>query len=153
MKYERKQIKNLLPHREPMLLLDTVELVESVNEDGENIKNSVATYHVKGDEYFLQGHFPDNPVVPGVILCEMMAQSCCVLVDDNQDKNVLTFLTGLNNVKFKNPVRPGDTIEMTCKITKRARIFLFAEGTATVNGKICMMGEFSFALVPNNNIK
>jgi 3-hydroxymyristoyl/3-hydroxydecanoyl-(acyl carrier protein) dehydratase len=70
----REEIKELIPHREPMLLLDSLE-----------IGNGVARgqYLVRGDEWFLQGHFPGNPVVPGVILCEIMAQTCSVLLGEN----------------------------------------------------------------------
>ena len=67
----KEEIKKILPHREPMLLVDEVELVDGV---------AHGKCHIKGDEYFLQGHFPGNPVVPGVIQCEMMAQSACVLL-------------------------------------------------------------------------
>ena len=68
----REELKNILPHREPMLLVDDVSLTE----DGE----CIAHYTVRGDEFFLQGHFPGNPIVPGVILCEMAAQSSAVLL-------------------------------------------------------------------------
>ena len=70
---QRDQIKTFLPHREPMLLVDDVTM------EGDT---AIAHYHVRGDEYFLQGHFPGNPIVPGVILCEIMGQSMCILVRD-----------------------------------------------------------------------
>ena len=134
----RDEIKQLLPHREPMLLLDEAEL----NEEGQ----SVAKYHVRGDEFFLQGHFPGNPIVPGVIQCEMIAQAAVMLLPDCKDCTPL--YTGLNNVKFKNPLLPGDTAVMTVTLEKRRGIFCFAKGKLECNGKLCTSAEFSFALVP-----
>ena len=96
----QEEIKKILPHRDNMLL---VEEAESVDEN-----TAKGRYTIKGDEFFLQGHFPGNPVVPGVILCEMMGQaSCCLLAD--KVKNCTPYFTKMNNVKFRNPVKPGDT--------------------------------------------
>jgi 3-hydroxyacyl-[acyl-carrier-protein] dehydratase len=130
----------ILPHRDNMLLVE-----EAAVEDG----RAKGKYHVRGDEWFLQGHFPGNPVVPGVILCEMLAQSACVLLADVAQGKT-PFYTGLNNVKFKTPVKPGDTFETECVITKSKPPFYFAEGQGTVNGKLCVKAEFSFALMKQN---
>ena len=107
----QKEIMKILPHRDAMLLLDEAE-----SRDGE----AVGRYHVRGDEFFLQGHFPGNPVVPGVILCEILAQSACVLMRDAMTEGKLPVYTGLNHVKFRSPVKPGDTVEARCHI-KRAK--------------------------------
>ena len=133
----REEIKSILPHREPMLLLDDV-----TNTDGV----AVGHYHVRGDEFFLQGHFPGNPIVPGVILCEILAQSACVLLSDSLKDGQLPVYTGLDKVRFRNSVRPGDTIETRCTIKRAKHPFYFAEGTVTVAGTVCVSAEFSFAV-------
>ena len=133
----REEIKKILPHREPMLLLDEVELIDG---------KSHGKCHIKGDEYFLQGHFPGNPVVPGVIQCEMLAQSACVLLIGEAAGKTPLF-TGLDKVKFRGQVKPGDTLETECEILRQRGQFYFAKGTGKVNGKLCVSAEFSFALV------
>lgn len=133
----REEIMKILPHREPMLLIDDVEKIED---------EAVAHYTVRGDEFFLQGHFPEHPVVPGVILCEMLAQSACVLLLELAGEGKLPVYTGLNKVKFRGMVKPGDTVEMRCHLTKSRHPFYFAQGTVTCDGKKCVSAEFSFAV-------
>ncbi len=133
----REEIMNILPHREPMLLLDEVESRDDM---------AVGHYTVRGDEFFLKGHFPDDPIVPGVILCEILAQSACVLLKDAMTEGKLPVYTGLNNVKFRSPVRPGDMVETQCRIKRSKHPFYFAEGTVTVDGRLCVSAEFSFAI-------
>ena len=134
----REEIKNIIPHREPMLLVDEVELC------GDN--SSLGYYTVRGDEFFLQGHFPGNPIVPGVILCEMTAQSSAAMfASDTKGKTPL--YTGINNVRFKNQVKPGDKIEFRCRIERVKAPFYFIHGEAFVGDKLCMSGDFSFAIV------
>lgn len=133
----RDEIMEILPHRDHMLLLDQVE-----NREG----TAVGHYTVRGDEFFLRGHFPDNPIVPGVILCEILAQSACVLLKESLDGGRLPVYTGLNHVKFRSPVKPGDTIETNCQIKRAKHPFYFAEGTVTVEGRLCVSAEFSFAI-------
>ena len=134
----REEIKKILPHREPMLLVDEVELVDG---------KSHGKCHIRGDEYFLQGHFPGNPVVPGVIQCEMLAQSACVLLAQGASGGANHLFTRLDKVKFRGQVKPGDTLETECEITRQRGSFYFAKGTGRVNGKVCISAEFSFALV------
>lgn len=133
----REELKKILPHREPMLLLDEATL----QEDG----TAIGKYTVRGDEWFLQGHFPGNPILPGVIQCEMMAQSCCVLMGEAAaGKN--TLFAGMEKVRFKGMVRPGDTLELHCEIVKQRPPFYFTKGKGYVNGKLVVSAELSIAL-------
>ena len=133
----REEIMTILPHRDNMLLLDAVERKDGTS-DGQ--------YTVRGDEFFLKGHFPDHPIVPGVILCEILAQSACVLMQDAMSEGTLPVYTGLNHVKFRSPVKPGDTVETRCYIKRAKHPFYFAEGTVSVDGRLCVSAEFSFAV-------
>ena len=134
----KEEIKKILPHRDDMLLIDEAEIVDG---------KAHAKRKITGEEFFLRGHFPGNPVVPGVILCEILAQSTCVLLADTMDDSVTPYFSGLNNVKFKHPVKPGDTIETECEITRAKGVFYFASGKGFVDGKLCVSADFSFALV------
>ena len=139
----KEEIKTFLPHREPMLL------VEEANIDENGIGH--CRYTVKEDEFFTRGHFPGNPIVPGVIQCEIMAQSCAILVKDEIPGN-MTLYAGLDKVRFKNTVKPGDVCEVTCQLTNRrdgaASKLFFCSAKLEVNGKLCCKGELSFALIP-----
>ena len=143
-KLNRDEIKTFLPHREPMLLVDDVTMEGDV---------AIAHYHVRGDEYFLQGHFPGNPVVPGVILCEIMGQAMCILVRDELSAGRIPLYSGIREVRFRQPVRPGDTIEVRGRITDRRSLIFHAEAEAKVDGKTAVKGVLSFALIdtPKNN--
>lgn len=134
----KEEIKSFLPHREPMLLVDEATIIDENTAEGK--------YEVKGTEWFLKGHFPGNPVVPGVILCEIMAQTCSVILADKV-KGKTPYFTGLNNVKFKTPVKPGDVLLIKGKIVKSRNPFIFGEATGSVNGKVCVSAEFSFAII------
>ena len=134
---DREELKNYLPHREPMLLVDDISM------EGE-----IATghYQVRGDEFFLQGHFPGYPVVPGVVMCEIMGQCSSALLLDVLPGR-LTFYAGLDNVRFKNQVRPGDLITVTSRISTRRGLTFFTEAEARVDGKLCAKGNLIFMLV------
>ena len=133
----REDFKKILPHREPMLLVDEAELTGPENARG--------SYAVRGDEWFLDGHFPGNKVVPGVMLCEMMAQISAVLVAERIN-GATPYFTGLDGVRFRNKVVPGDTLCVESTLVKEKPPFYFVEAKGMVNGKLCVNASFSFVL-------
>ena len=140
----REELKTYLPHREPMLLVDEAHIAEP--------GLCRASYRIRPDEYFCQGHFPDNPIVPGVIQCEIMAQSCALLLG-NDIIGKTTLYTGINNVRFKRVVRPGDLCEIEARLVSRRSNLVFCSAQLTVEGELCCKGDLSFALVdtPTSN--
>ncbi|HZK03200.1 MAG TPA: 3-hydroxyacyl-ACP dehydratase FabZ [Bacteroidaceae bacterium] len=140
---KREEIKKYLPHREPMLLVDEMNL------DGEYV---LAKYHVRGDEYFLQGHYPGHPVVPGVILCEIMGQSCALLVKELL-LNRTPMYAGLDGVKFKKPVVPGDTVNVKARIESSRKLMVVVNAEAFVNGEMCVKGKLTFVMVDNDKLR
>lgn len=136
----REELMKILPHRDVMLLLDEAEVIDGA---------AHGKLAITGDEWFLKGHFPDEPIVPGVIQCEILAQSTCVLLQDaiaDAPNGVRTLYTGLNNVKFRKPVRPGDVFRTECVIEKQKGPFYFASGKGYVGDTLCISAEFSFAV-------
>ena len=131
-----EELKNHLPHRDAMLLIGEVEV-----EDRDGVRTAVGKTPISGDEWFLKGHFPGHPVVPGVILCEIMAQSCCLICDT---ANGLPFFAGIKNAKFRRQVRPGDTLVTECAITRSLGGFYTAKGIGKVDGEVAVEAEFSF---------
>jgi len=144
----REEIKTFLPHREPMLLVDEI----NVTKDENGNETAKAVYYVTGDEYFLQGHFPQKPVVPGVILCEIMGQSSSILMKEELIGRT-PFFTGMSDVRFKRPAFPRDTLEITARIYNRRTLIFFVEATIHIKGELCASGKFTFALVDNERTK
>lgn len=134
---KREEIKQVLPHREPMLLVDEMEM------QGDEC---VAHYTVRGDEFFLQGHFPSMPVVPGVILCEMMGQGSALLLHDDLDGHLTPMFVQMENVRFKHPVRPGDTVVSHSKVLNRRANIVFIESVAYVGQQVCCSAKLTVAL-------
>ncbi|MBQ8833268.1 MAG: beta-hydroxyacyl-ACP dehydratase [Paludibacteraceae bacterium] len=141
----REEIQRLIPHREPMLLVDEVEM---------NGAESVSKYTIRDNEFFTQGHFPDNPIVPGVILCEMMAQGSALLLKDCLQDH-LALYAGVTDTRFLRVVRPGDTVVTRGHLVTKRGPLVIIEAMATVNNQLCCKGRLSFMLTPkpnNNNI-
>jgi len=135
---DREGIKQIIPHREPMLLVDRMEL------DASGVGH--AWYTVPENPFYCQGHFPGNPIVPGVILCEMMAQSTCQLFPE-VFKDHLVVYRGLDEVKFRGTVRPGDLCEITCRLTEQKGSLYVCETTLSVAGKRCAQAVLTLAAV------
>ena len=134
----QQDIMQYMPHRPPMLLLHEVRLAG----EGE----ATGAYHVRGDEEFLKGHFPGNPVVPGVMLCEMIAQTAGILVKDELQKGRTPLFVGIEGVRFRRMVKPGDVVHTACSLLRQAGSLIRIRGEATVEGELCCKGEFLLML-------
>jgi len=119
-------------------------LVDSIEVQGES---ATGTYRVKGDEWFLSGHFPGMPIVPGVILCEMIAQTgSVILLAKERFKGAVPLFAGMTNVRFKRVVRPGDTLTLKAYLKRLYGEIGFGTGEAYVGNELAASLEFSFAL-------
>ena len=128
-------IRGILPHRYPFLLVDRI-----IEMDAERI---VGIKNVTANEPFFQGHFPDFPVMPGVLIVEAMAQTAGVLVLQSMEDrhNKLVFLVAIENARFRKPVVPGDTLRMEMKVIKRKASVAKMAGVATVDGVVVAEAE------------
>jgi len=136
-------IRSIIPHRYPFLLVDKIiELTPGVRAVG--IKN------VTANEPFFVGHFPTYPVMPGVLIVEAMAQVGAVaLLSTEQFKGQMAFFAGIDKVRFKRQVQPGDSLLLTVELGQMRRNIGSGSGTATVDGELACRGEFMFALAPD----
>ncbi len=137
----KEEIKNIIPQREPFLMIDEVE--EYV--PGES---AIAYKNVNEQEWYFKGHFPGNPIMPGVLITESLAQTGAVAIlsmNENKGKNAL--FGGIDKMKFKRKVVPGDRLKLEVKIIKRKGPIGIGEAIATVDEKIVAKGELTFALV------
>ena len=143
-KLNKDQIKNLLPHREPMLLID--ELINIVD-----LKSATAIVNVKKDSFFVQGHFPGQPVMPGVLIVEAFGQAAAALTADGIDKetyeNKLVYLMGVEKAKFRNPVIPDCQLLLDIEaVRSHGRVWKY-KGEAKVNGQKMAEAMWSAAIV------
>jgi 3-hydroxyacyl-[acyl-carrier-protein] dehydratase len=141
MSLDIKQIMEIIPHRFPMLLIDRVEEVEPG-------KRVVGYKNVTINEHFFQGHYPDYPVMPGVLIVEAMAQlggTAILSMDEYKGKTPL--FGGIKSAKFRRPVVPGDTLRLEVEIVKIKGPLIVGKGIATVEGKKASEAELTFMLV------
>ena len=136
---DRERIMEMIPHRDPFLMIDAVTDIVS-NERATGIKN------VSLDEYYFRGHFPSRPVMPGVLIIEAMAQTAAVLVVHTlgpASEGKLVYFMSVDNARFRHPVVPGDRIHVhVTKQRNRGNVWKF-EGEAKVNGKLCAEAVFA----------
>lgn len=133
-----EEVKEVIPNRYPILYIDFVDSIESG-------KKIIATKNVTINEDFFQGHFPENPVMPGVLILETLAQAGSILIlksDEFQGKTA--YIGGINKAKFRQKVVAGDTLKLSFEITKMKGTVGTAEAKATVADKIAAECEFTF---------
>jgi 3-hydroxyacyl-[acyl-carrier-protein] dehydratase len=139
-----KEIFRRLPHRYPFLLVDRI-----VEMEGD--QRIVGIKNVTMNEGFFQGHFPNRPVMPGVLICEALAQVGAIFafsLRNTMDDNRVFVLTGLDRVKFKRTVEPGDQLRLELNSVKRRGSFWKLKGVASVDGKVVAQAEISAMEVP-----
>jgi len=138
------EIQNIIPHRYPFLLLDRIIEVEPG-------KKAVGIKNVTANEYFFQGHFPGYPIMPGVLIVEALAQTAGIavaLLEENKGK--LGVFAGIDNMKFKRQVVPGDTLRLEAEILVSKMGVSKARVTASVEGQVAAEGEIKFMLIDVN---
>ena len=138
------QISELLPHREPMLLIDELHNIEK-------LFSATAIVNVRKDSFFVLGHFPDNPVMPGVLIVEAFGQAAAALTAHGLDKetydNKLVFLMGIEKARFRNPVIPDCKLELKIQaIRTHGRVWKY-KGVAFVDGKKMADAQWSATIV------
>lgn len=141
MKLDRDQVLELLPHRTPFLLVDEVI-------DGDPGDRAVAVRHLREDDWWFAGHFPGNPVMPGVLIVEAMAQTATIAVrsGDEPDGRIGLF-AGIDKVRFKRVVKPGETLTCEAWITAKRDPIGRAKVEARVGDQLVARGELMFAIV------
>ena len=140
MKLSTKEIMEIIPHRQPFLLIDTIEELEPG-------VRAVAKKCVSYNEPYFAGHFPGEPVMPGVLQIEALAQTGAVAILCQENfKGKTAYFAGINNAKFKQRVVPGDTLELTTEIIKVKGPIGVGKAVAKVNGKTACMAELTFAI-------
>lgn len=135
-----KEIEAIIPHRHPFLLIDRIDELEP------GVKAS-GIKCVSFREDFFAGHFPQEPVMPGVLICEALAQVGAVaILSVEENKGKTAFFGGMDKVKFRRKVVPGDTLELKCEIIKQKGPIGVGKAVATVNGELAVSAEMTFVV-------
>lgn len=135
------EIQQIIPHRYPFLLVDKIIELEPG-------KRAVGIKNVSINEPFFQGHFPNNPIMPGVLIVEALAQVGCIAVlSMEENKGKLAVFAGIDNLRFKKQVIPGDVLRLEAELIGLKRNIGKAKVTATVDGEIAVVGEIMFGIV------
>ena len=133
-----KETQEILPHRHPFLLIDCIEEVEPG-------VGAVGYKSVTYNEPFFAGHFPQEPVMPGVLIIEALAQTGAVaILSKEENKGKIAYFGGINSAKFKKKVVPGDKLRLECRIIKQKGPVGVGQAVATVDGKVAVSAELTF---------
>ena len=147
LKLSKNDIINLLPHRDPMLLIDELY-------DIKNLESATAVVNVKKSSFFVQGHFPDQPVMPGVLVLEAMCQAGCFLVlnsvDNPMEKNM--FFSSLSDSRFRHPIIPGDQLRLEMVLEKFRLGTALLVGKAFVEDKLVAEGKLKATVVDRQGV-
>lgn len=135
-----KEIMQIIPHRQPMLLIDTVQELESG-------VRAVAKKCVSYNEPYFAGHFPDEPVMPGVLIIEALAQTgAAAILSKEENKGKTAYFAGIDHARFKRKVQPGDVLTLETEIIKEKGPIGVGNATASVDGKIVCQAQLTFAI-------
>lgn len=140
MEWDIQQIKEVIPHRYPFLLVDRIIEIEPA-------KKAVGIKNVTVNESFFQGHFPDHPVMPGVLIVEALAQvGACAILSMEEYKGKIAFFAGIDRVRFRGQVQPGDTLQLEVELTRLRGKIGKGNAVARVGDTVVCNGEIMFAI-------